>query len=83
VGSGLIAELAYAWLKLSVERAGNFRLFAFFVPFAQFALFFAALILTTGVWWSVHMWAGVPVLAGVVGLLASFLVAPPMAIERS
>jgi hypothetical protein len=75
---GLIAESAYAWLKPSVERAREMRIFAFVVPLALYAVFFAVLIATSGVWWSVHMRAGAPVLAGVVGLLISFLAITPM-----
>lgn len=73
VGGGLIAELAYAWLKPSAEREREMRAFAFGVPFALYAAFFATLIFTSGVWWSIHMWAGVPFMAGVVGLLMSVM----------
>ncbi len=76
VGGGLIAELAYAWLRPSAEREREMRVFAFVVPMALYAVFFAALILTTGVWWSIHMWAGVPFMAGSVGLLMSLMAAP-------
>jgi hypothetical protein len=30
-----------------------------------------------GVLWSTHLWAGTPVLAGLFGLIAAMLVAPP------
>lgn len=76
VGGGLIAELAYAWLRPTAERERALRAFAFVVPLAQYAVFFATLILTSGVWWSIHMWAGVPFMAGVVGLLTSLATAP-------
>jgi hypothetical protein len=76
VGGGLIAELAYAGLKPSAEHEREMRVFAFVVPLAQYAVFFAVLILTTGVWWSIHMWAGVPFMAGSVGLLLSLVTAP-------
>jgi hypothetical protein len=75
-GGGLIAELAYAWLRPSAEREREMRVFSFVVPLALYALFFAVLILTTKVWWSIHMWAGVPFIAGVVGLLTSLATAP-------
>lgn len=76
VGSGFIVELAYAWLKPSVEREREMRVFSFVVPWALYAVFFAVLIPTTGVWWSIHMWAGVPLMAGIVGLLMSLVAAP-------
>lgn len=71
VSGGLIAELVYAFLKPSAERQRELQIFAFVVPFALYALFFVALSLTSGVWWSVHMLAGVPSIAGVVGVLMS------------
>lgn len=76
VGGGLIAELAYAWLRPTAEREREMRVFAFIVPLVLYAVFFATLILTTGVWWSIHMWAGVPFMAGSVGLLMSLITAP-------
>lgn len=76
VGSGLIAELAYTWLKPSVERERELRVFSFVVPLALYAVFFAVLIPTTGVWWSVHMWTGVPLMAGIVGLLMGLIAVP-------
>jgi hypothetical protein len=75
LSGGLIAELAYAWLKPSAGRENALRAFAFVTPLAQSALFLATLILTSGVWWSIHMWAGVPFMAGVVGLLTSLATA--------
>lgn len=76
--SGLIVELAYAWLKPAAGREREVQAFAFVVPVALYAAFFATLILTSGVWWSTHLSAGVPVLAGGTGLLMS-LVASPVA----
>ncbi len=71
VSGGVIVEIVYAWLKPSIEREHELRVFAFVVPFALYAFFFVALSLTSGVWWSVHMLAGVPCIAGVVGVLMS------------
>lgn len=78
LAGGPIAELAYAWLKPTAERERRLRAFAFLVPFALYATFFAVLTLATGVWWTVHMLAGAPLLAGSVGLLLSFLATPPV-----
>ncbi len=77
LAGGPIAEIAYAWLKPSAGHQLQLRLFAFLVPFALYATFFATLILTTDVWWTVHLWAGVPFLAGIVGLMLSFLAVSP------
>lgn len=77
VASGVIADLLYGWLKPSPTRATAWHIFAFLTPFATFALFFAAMVSTTRVQWSVHLWTGVPVIAGVVGLLISIVATPP------
>jgi len=42
-----------------------------------FAVYFAGVALTRGVWWSLPLWSGAIVLAGAVGWLASWLVVPP------
>jgi hypothetical protein len=46
------------------------------VPLVWYSLYFLALHLTHGVWWSVHVWAGAIVVAGLVGWLVSYLVVP-------
>jgi hypothetical protein len=71
------AEIVYAWLQPSVQRPGAWRLFAAVVPVLLTTLHFAALGVTVGVWWSVHLWAGTIVLTGLVGLLVSLLLVPP------
>lgn len=73
----VLADVLLAVLKPSAGRVGALRLFAFFVPFAFFLLYFAVLILSQGVWWRIHMWLGVPFLAGITGLGLSFLLVPP------
>jgi hypothetical protein len=52
------------------------RLFAFGLPVLLYAGYFATLAGTAGIAWSVHLWTGGIGLAGVVGVLLSFLVAP-------
>jgi hypothetical protein len=46
------------------------------VPVLYFALYYLALILTQGIEWSVHLWTGSIILAGMVGLLPGFLLLP-------
>ena len=77
VVAALGAEVVYAWLQPSVQRPGAWRLFAAVVPVLLTTLHFAALGLTVGVWWSVHLWAGTIVLTGLVGLLVSLLLVLP------
>jgi len=53
------------------------RLFSFLTPAFLTLTYFAVLMTTQGVWWSVHVWAGSIVVAGLVGWLLSYLVEPP------
>jgi hypothetical protein len=75
--AGLGADLLLQRLRPSVRRPRALRVFAFLTPAAIVAANFAVVGLAAGLWWSVHLWAGTIVLAGVVGLLLSYLLAPP------
>jgi len=75
--AGFAADLLLRWLRPSRVRPGAFRLFAFAVPAINYTLYFAVLIVTQGLDWSVHLWTGSIILAGVVGLLLSYLLIPP------
>jgi hypothetical protein len=79
VVTGLLADVFIARLRPSVANPLALRAFAFAVPFAQSLLALAAIVLTHDqpLWWEVHMWLGVPFVAGVIGVGLSFLVAPP------
>jgi hypothetical protein len=77
LAGGVLADALLALLKPSVERVRELRLFAAVAPFSFFLLYMLALIVTSGVWWQIHMWLGAPCLAGVVGLGLSYLIAPP------
>ncbi|HET6780962.1 MAG TPA: hypothetical protein VFH67_02580 [bacterium] len=74
--AGVAADVLLVRLRPSPERPAAVRWFAFTVPVLLYATYFAALALTTGTWWSVHLWTGAIVLAGLVGLLMSFMVVP-------
>lgn len=75
--SGLAADLLYAWLRPAPGRPRALRVFAFTVPAIFYALYFAALALTGGIWWAVHLWTGDILLAGISGWLLSYLMVPP------
>jgi len=77
LAGGLLADVLLRWLRPAAERQPQLRLFAFAVPAAFYGLYFATLWLTSGIEWTVHLWAGTIFLAGVVGLFVSFLVASP------
>jgi hypothetical protein len=76
--AGLLADGLLVLLQPGPERVAALRWFAFLAPASLYALYFLALqLLGGGIWWTVHLWTGAIVLAGVVGWLLSFLVAPP------
>jgi hypothetical protein len=75
--AGLVGDVLLGWLKPSVARVWALRVFAFSLPFALVLFNHLALLATAGLWWKIHMWLGVPFVAGVGGLLLSFLAQPP------
>jgi hypothetical protein len=72
--AGLFSDALVAWLQPSAERPAQFRLVAFAVPFLYQAAHYAT-YLAHGypIYYKVHIWAGLPVIAGLIGLLMSFL----------
>jgi hypothetical protein len=79
VATGVLADVLVRRLQPSIRRPAALRTIAFVVPAVYFALFFGAVALTRGVWWSAPLWSGTIVLAGTAGWLLSWLVAPPVA----
>jgi hypothetical protein len=77
IAGGILTDVLLHRLRPSRARPLPLRFVAFAAPAAYFALFFATLALTRGLWWSVPLWSGAIVLAGGVGWLLSWLVAPP------
>ena len=75
--AGLVADLLLQRLQPTTERSGALRVFASVVPMIYYLFYYLALIITQGLGWSVHLWTGSIVLAGVVGILLSYLVTPP------
>jgi hypothetical protein len=81
--AGVVADL----LVLGLDRSHSlaWRGFGFVVPAVLFGLYFVTLWVTEGIAWTVHVWVGAIVLAGIVGWLESYLVAPTIddpSIER-
>jgi hypothetical protein len=75
--AGLLADLLVQQLRPSAERVLAFRAVAAAVPMILYTLYFGMLALTSGIGWTIHLWAGAIVLAGVVGLLISYAFVPP------
>lgn len=61
-----------------LEATTTLRLFAFGAPVLLFSAYYLALMDTEGTRWSVHLVTGSVAMAGVVGWLLSYLVAPPV-----
>ncbi len=74
--SGIIADILYARIQPSVKRLDTVRLFAFIVPGVHMLTLLLTIIALWGTSWSIHLWLGVCVLAGVIGLLMSYLIVP-------
>ena len=79
LAAGLLADLLVWWLKPAKTRPAAFRMFALVVPIVYYSLYFLVLFLTKGIGWSIHLWMGSIVLAGITGLLLSYLLVPPLA----
>lgn len=73
---GLGADLLYWWLQPSIKRPDMLRLFAFTVPAFYYLCYFLNLQLIRGIQWSIHLWLGSVFMAGITGLLLSFLMVP-------
>ncbi len=74
--NGLLIDALNLALKPSVQRVTALRLFAFLVPVVNEMIYFFAIQMLHGIAWVVHLWVGSIVLAGVVGLLLSYLLVP-------
>jgi len=74
--SGIITDILYLRIQPAVKRPDTVRLFAFIVPGVRMLSLLLTIIGLWGTSWSIHLWLGVCVLAGVIGLLMSYLIVP-------
>jgi hypothetical protein len=74
--AGLLVDAVYARLRPPATPTA-WRLFAFALPATFYLCYFLALMLTEGIAWSVHLWVGSIMLAGIAGWLLSYLLLPP------
>jgi hypothetical protein len=75
--AGVVADALLRLVGPSPTRPSGLRLFAFLMPATYYAIYLIALAFSRGIWWSIHVSTGTVALAGVVGLLLSFLAVPP------
>lgn len=75
--AGLLGDLLLARAQPAQAHIARVRAFGFALPALLTALYFLTLLLSVGIAWSVHLWVGAVVLAGVVGLLLSYVALPP------
>ncbi len=81
--AGLCSDALVLWLQPSAQRIWQFRTVAFAVPFLYFAAHYATyLVRGYPIYYKVHIWAGLPFIAGLVGLLMSFLAVSSPATPR-
>src|SRR5258708_6289403 len=77
--AGIVADLLLWLLKPAATRPAALRLFAFVVPFVLSLCYFLTLMLTDTVLfnWSIDLWLGSSVMAGMASRLLSYLLVPP------
>jgi hypothetical protein len=80
--AGVSLEALYWWLNPSIERPSSLRLFAFGAPVIFYGLYFLTLARTGGLWWSLNLWSGAILLAGITGWLLSYAFLPPHISDR-
>jgi hypothetical protein len=72
--AAVVCDALLVWLQPSPERIVQFRWFAFLVPFVYWsAHYLDYLVRGEHVWWAIHVWAGMPVITGLMGLMLSYL----------
>ena len=66
--AGLFADLLVLRLRYGSARRTD-ALIAFAIPAVFYAAYFATVQLTTGIGWTIHLWLGAIVIAGVIGVV--------------
>ncbi len=65
--AGLAGDLLVRGFGFGASRGAD-ALIAFAIPALYFLAYFATLGLTTGIGWTIHLWLGASILAGIIGL---------------
>ena len=74
----LIADGLLAVLRPGPQRPLAAHLFSIGTPIAITGCYFVSLLMTGGIWWSVHLWTGTALTTGGVGWLLSYLALSPI-----
>jgi hypothetical protein len=77
--TGLFADFL---LKKRMSKK-NFHLFAFLVPFVLFGLYFLTIHFTKGIEWTVHLWSGSIFVAGLIGLIISYVLEYAFSLKKT
>lgn len=89
LGTGLLADILSFYLKASPQRPMSFRIIGTIMGFVLALGYmgsihaFGILSEGRGLWWTVHMWLGIPTVTAFMGLLLSYLVLPPAIPDES
>lgn len=76
VVAGVVADVLLGVLRPGSSRAA-LRIFAFTVPLVVYLCFFLTLAVTSTIAWTMYLWLGSCLMAGIVGLMLSFLLVSP------
>ena len=74
--AGVCADLLLRQLGTPIKEPVALHLFGFALPVLYHLFYFLILRETIGFWWSVHLWTGTIFIAGLVGLMVSYIVHP-------
>lgn len=73
IGAGILIDILYRYLQPNPERKMQMRWFGFVAPALFYSIYFVVVLLTEGTPWTIHMVTGSIAMAGVTGLLLSFV----------
>lgn len=75
--AGIVADALAQRMHPLERHRKEVRIASFLIPAVLFTGYFLTIHVQSGMWWTVHLWAGLIVMTGIVGTLVSFLVLPP------
>lgn len=75
--AGIVADCLAQRIHPLERHRTEVRIAGFLIPAVLFTGYFLTIHIQSGIWWTVHLWAGLIVMTGIVGTLVSFLVLPP------